>query len=900
MQETNNWHSLEASEVLRAVESSQDGLSSSEVEARLKKYGPNKLQEEKKKSAFIRFLMQFHNLLIYVLLSAAVVTALLDHMIDTVVILGVVLINAIIGFIQENRAQNAMDAIKKMLAFHAIVVRDNSRQKVQSESLVIGDIVFMKPGDRVLADIRLLETHAFSAQEAPLTGESVAVEKSVKKVMPEATLGDRSSMAFAGTTIAGGEAKGVVVATADRTELGRISGMLSSVETLTTPLVEQMDRFAKYLTFFILSFSLLIFLIGHFVKGLDFTEAFMAVIGLFVAAIPEGLPAVLTITLAVGVQAMAKRNAIVRQLPAIETIGSVSVICSDKTGTLTQNEMMVSSVVTNDRDYNVSGAGYEPIGELYFKDEKVDIDTEERLKFLAKTSLLCSDAILKKEGDSWKIEGSPTEGALVTFAHKAGFYADETREAFKREDKIPFDSKHKYMATLNHSHEGESIIVVKGAAEIIIKMSEFEYVDAHNEKEIQTAYWEEKAKELASSGQRVLALAHKKVSNNKLTLDFDDLKEGIVLIALVGLIDPPRPEAIEAIKECYSAHIDVKMITGDHLLTATAIGKTIGLRNCENVLSGADIEKLSDEELESAVLDTDIFARTTPEHKLRLVKALQAHSKIVAMTGDGVNDAPALKRANVGIAMGKSGTEAAKESSEFVLTDDNFASIVNAVREGRRVYDNIKKVISWTLPTNASEASVIIVAIFFGMVMPITPIQILWANMITAVTLGIALAFEDEDKNIMKRSPRAIDEPILNRELIWHIVYVTTLFLIAVFGAFYYAMQNGATVEYARTLALNVLVFLEIFHLFYIRNLNIIELKLSDVLANRVVWSAVSVIFFAQIAITYTPFLQEVFLTASLTLFDFSMIFVCGVVVFVLLELEKQFRLRVARKREIA
>ncbi len=898
MQEHNNWHSLEAYEALKILDSSQDGLSSSEVEERLKKYGPNKLQEEKKKSPIIRFLMQFNNLLIYVLLSAAVVTALLDHLIDTFVILGVVLINAIIGFIQENRAQNAMDAIKKMLAFHAIALRDKSKQKVQSESLVIGDIVFMKPGDRVLADVRLLETHAFSVQEAPLTGESVAVSKSVKKVAFEATLGDRTSMAFAGTTVAGGEAKGVVVATADKTELGRISGMLGSVETLTTPLVEQMDKFAKYLTLFILSFSLLIFLIGHFVKGLDFTEAFMAVIGLFVAAIPEGLPAVLTITLAVGVQAMAKRNAIVRQLPAIETIGSVSVICSDKTGTLTQNEMMVSSVITDDRDFRVEGAGYEPIGDIYIKEEKVDIDAHERLKFLAKTSLLCSDTVLKEEGDSWKIEGSPTEGALVAFAHKVGLFADETRETFKRDDKIPFDSKHKYMATLNHSHEGESIIVVKGAAEIIIKMSEFEYVDAHNEKEIQTAYWEEKAKELASSGQRVLALAYKKVPHDKSTLDFDDLKEGIVLIALVGLIDPPRHEAIDAIKECYSAHIDVKMITGDHLLTATAIGKSIGLRNCENVLSGADIEKLSDEELESAVLDTDIFARTTPEHKLRLVKAFQSHSKIVAMTGDGVNDAPALKRANVGIAMGKSGTEAAKESSEFVLTDDNFASIVSAIREGRRVYDNIKKVISWTLPTNASEASVIIVAIFFGMVMPITPIQILWANMITAVTLGIALAFEDEDKNIMKRSPRAIDEPILNQELVWHIVYVTTLFLIAVFGAFYYAMQNGASVEYARTLSLNVLVFLEIFHLFYIRNLNIIELKLSDVLGNRVVWSAVSVIFFAQIAITYVPSLQGVFLTTSLTLFDFSMIFVCGVVVFALLEIEKQVRLRVARKRE--
>lgn len=896
MQNINNWHSLDQNDVLNKLNSSEDGLSSEEAEARLKKYGPNKLQEEKKKSLIVRFLMQFNNLLIYVLLAAAVVTALLDHTIDTVVILGVVVINAIIGFIQENRAQNAMDAIKKMLAFQATVLRDGSKQKIDSQSLVIGDIVFMKPGDRVLADIRLLEAHGFSAQEAPLTGESVAVEKSSKKVASDAIIADRSSMVFAGTTIAGGQAKGVVIATANNTELGRISKMLSSVEVLTTPLVEQMDKFAKYLTFFILSFSLLIFLIVHFVKGLPFNEAFMAVIGLFVAAIPEGLPAVLTITLAVGIQAMAKRNAIVRQLPAIETIGSVSIICSDKTGTLTQNEMMVSSVVTYKEDFKVDGAGYEPTGNFYIKNDKVDINKHEILNFLAKASLLCSDTLLKKEEESWKIEGSPTEGALITFAHKIGFDADEVRRAFKRDDMIPFDSKHKFMATLNHSHEGESLIVIKGAAEIIIKMCHYEYIDKNSKKEINTAYWEDKAKELASEGQRVLALAYKKVSHDKSALDFADLKDELILVSLFGLIDPPRPEAIEALKECYSADIDVKMITGDHLLTATAIGRTIGLKNCENVLSGADIEKMSDKELQSAVLQTDIFARTTPEHKLRLVKAFQAHSKIVAMTGDGVNDAPALKRANVGIAMGKSGTEAAKESSEFVLTDDNFASIVSAIKEGRKVYDNIKKVISWTLPTNAAEASVIIVAIFFGMVMPITPIQILWANMITAITLGIALAFEDEDKNIMKRSPRAIDEPLLSRDLIWHIIYVTFLFLIGVFGAYYYAVQSGATIEYARTLALNVLVFLEIFHLLYIRNLNIIDLKLKDILANRVVWSAISIIVVAQIAITYVGFLQKVFATNSLELFDLILIFVICISVFVLLESEKQIRLRVFSK----
>jgi calcium-translocating P-type ATPase len=888
----NKWHSLACEEVLESLHTTHEGLSNTEVQERLQKYGYNKLQERKKQSNFVRFLMQFHNLLIYVLLASALVTALLGHAMDTIVILSVVVINAIIGFIQENKAQNAMEAIKKMLAFSAVALRDGHKQKVESEFLVIGDIVFMQAGDKVLADIRLLETHGLSAQESLLTGESLGVDKHSKSVKEEALIGDRRSMVFAGTTIASGQAKGVVVATANATELGLINKMLSSVEVLTTPLVQQMDRFAKWLTLFLLFFSALIFFIGYFLQDYPFEEIFMAIVGLFVAAIPEGLPAVLTITLAIGVQSMAKRNAIVRHLPAIETIGSVSVICSDKTGTLTQNEMTVSTIVSNDGHFRVDGAGYEPIGNVYLQESLVQAKSYKSLIFLAKISLLCNDANLTQKDGMWKIEGSPTEGALVALAHKMEIDTQELKSEFVRGDSIPFDSKHKFMATLNHSHEGESMIALKGAVEVILNMCRLEYVQENESREIRSQFWHEKARELASNGQRVLALAYKKVPKEKTVLSFDDLEDSLILVALVGLIDPPRPEAIEAVKECQSADIAVKMITGDHALTAAAIGKIIGLKNCEHVLSGADIEKMSDEELRYAVLTTDIFARTTPSHKLRLVTALQANDKIVAMTGDGVNDAPALKRSNVGISMGKSATEAAKESSEFVLADDNFASIVNAVREGRRVYDNIKKVISWTLPTSASEASVIVVAILFGMAMPITPIQILWANMITAVTLGIALAFERADKNIMQRSPRAIDEPILNRVLIWHIFYVTILFLIAVFGAFHYALDKGATLEYARTLALNVLIFLEIFHLFYIRNFKIVDVKLRDLLANAIVWSAASIIFFAQIAVTYIPALQGIFLTSSLTLIDFSMIFAIGVLVFIFLEVEKQIRLR--------
>jgi len=892
---------MELDAVYSEIDSSEKGLTSAQAQERLERYGPNKLQEEKKKSAFVRFMLQFHNLLIYVLLVAAAVTYLLDHTVDSIVILSVVLINAIIGFVQENRAENAMEAIRKMLAYSAVVFRDREKQKCNSEDLVIGDVVQLEAGDRVLADIRIFQAHGLSAQEAILTGESASVDKKPQSVAQDATIGDRSSVMFAGTTVASGIGKGVVVATANQTELGRINKMLHSVQTLTTPLVEQMDTFAKWLTAFILSFAAIIFVIGYYVKELPFTDTFMAVVGLFVAAIPEGLPAVLTITLAIGVQAMAKRNAIVRHLPAIETIGSVSVICSDKTGTLTQNEMMVQTLLGAKEEYHVTGSGYDPTGAIHSQTQQdIDVANNDVIKMMAQCSVLCSDAVLHNKDGQWSIDGSPTEGALVAYAHKVGWDAKETRTRYVRSDLIPFDSKHKFMATLNHDHQNGSLIIVKGAAEIILKMCKKQYMDAESTTAIDPTYWEQKAEEIASKGQRVLALAYKNVSKDKSSLNFEDLEDDeLTLIGLAGLIDPPRPEAIDAVAECHNAQVAVKMITGDHTTTAAAIGKTIGLKSCDNVLSGNDIESLSDKELEEAVLKTDIFARTTPEHKLRLVKALQSHSKVVAMTGDGVNDAPALKRSNVGVAMGKNGTEAAKESSEFVLTDDNFASIVSAIREGRRVYDNIKKVISWTLPTNASEASVIIIAILFGMAMPITPIQILWANMITAVTLGIALAFEEEDKNIMKRAPRALDEPILNRTLVWQIFYVTLLFLIAIFGLYSYAYDTDTDISHAQTLAFNTLVFMEIFYLFYVRNMNTITRNIAEVLQSKAAWIATAIVVIAQLLVTYVPFLQTVFATQALSLFDFSLIIGAGFIMYILLEVEKYLRLKRAGGRSV-
>ncbi|QOP41236.1 HAD-IC family P-type ATPase [Sulfurimonas marina] len=891
------WHSMDIESVYASTNTTENGLSSSEAKARLELYGPNKLQEQKKQSAFVRFILQFHNVLIYVLICAAILTFFLDHTIDSIVIITVVLINAIIGFIQERGAQNALESIRKMLAYTAVVFRDEKKQKCSSEDLVVGDIVQLEAGDRVLADIRITQAHGLSAGEAILTGESDTVEKNPKSVDKDVMIADRSSMVFAGTTITSGIGRGVVVATANKTELGRINKMLSSVQVLTTPLVEQMDKLAKWLTLFILLFSITILYIGYYIKDMPFNEIFIAVVGLFVAAIPEGLPAVLTITLAVGVQAMAKRNAIVRQLPAIETIGSVSVICSDKTGTLTQNEMMVQTIQSSEIQYVVSGSGYDPTGVIHTdKNEEIDLNEDHFIKMMAKCSALCSDANLFNNNGQWSVDGSPTEGALVAFSHKVGFDAEKIRLEYLRADFIPFDSKHKFMATLNHGHDNESLIVVKGAAEIILKMCKFQYVNDLHKKDLDETFWEEMAEDMAKKGQRIIAIAYKNVPQEQSSLSFSDLDDGLILVGFTGIIDPPRAEAIEAIQECYNGHIEVKMITGDHTTTASAIGKAIGLRSSENVLSGKDIEHLSDEELQEAVLKTNIFARTTPEHKLRLVKALQEHNKVVAMTGDGVNDAPALKRANIGIAMGKKGTEAAKESSEFVLTDDNFASIVDAVREGRKVYDNIKKVISWTLPTNASEASVIVMAIVFGMAMPITPIQILWANMITAVTLGIALAFEKEDKNIMKRAPRALSDAILNKIVIWQIFYVTLLFLSAIFGIYSYAINSGVEIEYAQTLAFNTLIFMEIFYLFYVRNMNTLTKSFLDIVNTPVAWVAVSVVVLAQTIVTYVPFFQTVFTTKALSFSEISLILAVGFIMYALLELEKYIRVKTLYK----
>jgi calcium-translocating P-type ATPase len=861
-------HARPVAACLADLDATPEGLTTPEAAQRLARHGPNRLPESRGRGPLLRFLLQFHNVLIYVLLGAAVVTGVLQHWVDTGVILAVVLANAVIGFVQEGKAEAAMAAIRNMLAPKAAVLRDGQRVTLEGADLVPGDIVLLEAGDKVPADLRVIEARGLAAQEAILTGESVPVEKAPGPVAADAGIGDRGSMLWSGTLVTQGTAHGLVVATGAGTEIGRIGGLLAGVEQLTTPLVAQMDHFARWLSFLILLCAALLLAYGYFVGHMPFADLFMVVVGVAVAAIPEGLPAVMTITLAIGVQAMARRNAIIRRLPAIEAIGSVSVICTDKTGTLTRNEMVVAAAETAQGAFTVAGEGYWPEGAITPPGD---------LTKLALAAALCNDARLHRQDGAWTVEGDPMEGALLAFAGKAG-----AEQSARRLDAIPFDSRHRFMAVLTDGPHGR-LLHVKGAPERVLRMC----------IGIDDAQWHGRAEALARQGLRVLALAERTETGDR--IDPGTLEGGLTLLGLVGLIDPPRPEAITAVAECRAAGIRVKMITGDHAGTAAAIARQIGLENPDHVLTGNDLDRLDDAQLALQVVGTSVFARTSPEHKLRLVTALQANGLSVAMTGDGVNDAPALKRADAGIAMGLKGSEAAKEAADLVLVDDNFASIAAAVREGRTVYDNLKKVISWSLPTNAGESMVIVLALLLGLALPVTAVQILWINLITGITLGLALAFEPTEAGTMLRPPRHRQAPILSGELVWHVVLVAVLFLAAVFGIFTYAIDKGYSLALAQTMAMNTLVVLEIFHLFFIRNIHGTSFTWAAARGTKVIWIVVITITAAQFAITYLAPLQAVLGTAPVPLFDGLLIVGIGAAFFALIEIEKQIRLGLLR-----
>ena len=884
------WHARDQAAVFSLLGSSAGGLAGVEARRRREVFGPNNLPKPPRQHPLLRFLTQFNNALIYFLLAAAAAAFALGHPIDGAVILAVITVNAIVGFVQEGRAEQALGALRDLIAPTATVIRDGTRQVVPVEEVVPGDIVVLDAGDRVPADLRLIRARAVTIDEAVLTGESVAAQKQEDPVAADAALGDRSNMAFSGTLVATGHAIGVAVATGLRTQIGRISTMLQAVDKVSTPLLQQINSFSRRITLFIGCAAALLFAFAVFVQGFEWTEALIAVVALAVSFTPEGLPAVITITLAVGVQRMAARNAVIRKLPAVETLGAVSVICTDKTGTLTRNEMTVRRIMLDGHEVTVDGAGYSPEGKLTAAGMDDDSSAIAAAAPIIRCGLLCNDGSLIQEEGEWRVQGDPMEGALVSLAMKAGLDPDHARAEWPRSNLIPFDALHRFMATLHVGPSGEHVIFVKGAPEVLLAMAP-----------IDGQAWEERIGAAAANGERLLGFGCKPLPDAQTALAFDDLAEGVEFLGLMGFVDPPREEAAIAVAECRSAGISVKMITGDHVATALAIARRLNLDDDPQALTGADIDKLPDPALADAIARTCVFARTSPEHKLRIVRALQKGGAITAMTGDGVNDAPSLKQADVGISMGRKGTEAAKEASQIVLLDDNFASIVAAVHEGRTVYDNIRKVVAWTLPTNGGETLSVVLAILFGLALPMTATQILWINLVLATTHGLALAFEPPEPRVMARPPRSRSASLLTPFLLWRVVIVSVLMAGVSLWMFFGALDDGRGMETARTIVVNAVMVMATFYLFNVRFLHMRSLTWCGALGTPWVLGAIAVVVAAQLAFTFLPFMNEIFDSRPLNFADGVWIVAVGFALMLLLEAEKLIvrRLSVPRRAKI-
>ena len=895
--ETTLWHAVAAEEVVKRLQTDPaKGLDAGEAAQRLKQYGPNRLPEGKKQSSFMKFLHQFNNVLVYVLLGAGFVKLMVGLWLDASIIIGVVVLNALLGFFQEGKAEKALDSIRNMLSAEARTVRGSETRMIPAEDLVPGDIVLLESGDKIPADLRLVEVKNLRTEEAALTGESVPIDKTTAAVSKKATVGDRKGMAFSGTLVASGRGTGVVVTTGPGTELGQINQMMAAVSPLETPLLRQIKKFGYLITAVIGVVVVVVFAYGRWVQGMEFVYIFQAVVSIAVSVIPEGLPALITVTLAIGVQRMASRNAIIRRLPAVETLGSVSRICSDKTGTLTLMEMMVVSAVTSGSSYVVSGNGYAPEGEV--KRDGHPAANDSGLQLMGRVSMLCNDSELLQEEGIWKVEGDPTEGALYPFATKLGMERGAEQASYPRIDSIPFESEHRFMATLHKSHDGKELLLVKGAPEAILEHCDRQQTEDGKQVPMDRDYFLKASDKLAGQGERVLALAWLESPGVKAgALTPADLPKNLVLLGLIGLLDPPRKEAIEAVKECHNAGIRVTMITGDHRITAAAIAKMLGIGDGKTAMTGAEIEEMDTSMLQEGVRSVDVFARASPEHKLRLVKAIQANKQIVAMTGDGVNDAPALKKADIGVAMGIKGTEVTKEAAAMVLADDNFASISAAVKEGRTVYNNIEKAILFMLPTNVAQALVIMVAIFVGFTAPITAPQILWVNMVTSVALGLVISFEPHELDVMQRPPLSVGRPIVVGFGLWRVIFVGLSLLALTLWEFFSMKSTGATDELARTVAVNTLVIGQIFYLINSRFKTDSSLSLKAHLGNTYLPLGIGTVVVLQLLYTYAPPLQSLFETAPIPLRVWPRLFLGGFIFFLLVEAEKMIIRMLRRTR---
>lgn len=884
-----HWHHLPVTKVVELLDSNIDkGLDLFEIKHRHVRFGKNVLTPKRGPSPLQRFLAQFNNPLLYILMVSSVITLVVkQELVDALVIFGAVLVNVFIGYIQEARAEKAIEALAQAMTTEATVIRTEQRQRINATELTMGDVVALQAGDKVPADLRLLRSRDLQIAEAALTGESVAVEKNADlQLASETVLADRRNMAYASTLVTYGQATGIVIAIGDHTEIGRISQLISATTELATPLTRKIGEFSRIILYAILALAVLTFIV-EVARGASVIETMTAAIAFAVAMIPEGLPAALTVTLAVGVSRMARRRAIIRKLPAVETLGSTTVICSDKTGTLTQNQMTVQQIVASGVEYNVTGSGYTPAGQIVSVNNAPANNVA--LTECLVAGLLCNDSALVEKEGRWQAQGDPTEVALIVAARKAQIGA-----SLSRLDTIPFESQHQYMATL-HDMGALRCIYVKGAVEVLLDRCEDALDTTGHSVALDQAQIHRDVDAMALRGLRVLAFARKNLSGAD-RIARADVASGLTFLGLQGIIDPPREEAMRAARVCQDAGIQVKMITGDHALTASAIACQIGLADsCESVaLTGRQIAELTDEQLIQAADQTPVFARVSPEQKLRLIEALQAKGHVVAMTGDGVNDGPALKQANVGIAMGITGTDVAKEAADMVLTDDNFATIEAAVEEGRGTFDNLTKIIAWTLPTNLGEGLIILVALLLNLTLPILPIQILWINMVTSAALGLTLAVELKEPNIMRRLPRNSHAPILTGELLGRIALVGMIILLAGLFIFEYELGSGDTVAQARTAAVNAVVIIEIFYLLNCRSLSQSMFQLG-LWSNRWVVIGIGAMLGVQLLFTYAPFMNVLFSSAPIPLEMWLDVLAFGVATYVIVEIEKWLRRRVAK-----
>lgn len=901
---TSNWHSLLFADVASQLNVVLDkGLDEPEASTRQGIYGPNIVSTKKGKHPILRFLLQFREPLMFILVAAGIVTAVIGEWVDSVVIFGVVLVNATAGFVQEMKAGKALEALIKMVTTEATVMRSGSKRRLPSSELVPGDVVILRSGDKVPADARLFQARELRIDESVLTGESAPVEKIVDVLKPDTVLADRKNMVHSGTLVTYGQGFGIVVSTGDRTEAGKISKSISSAEEMVTPLTRKITRFSKVLLYFIIGLASATFVVGVLQNQHTLEETFMSAVALAVAAIPEGLPAALTITLAIGVSRMARRHAIVRRLPAVEALGSITVICSDKTGTLTENQMTVTEIYTNDSTFVVTGTGYHPEGMIIGHGAAVSPALGECLT----AGLLCNDSHLVEKDGKWDAAGDPTEVALIVSARKSRLREEELQRRFPRIDEIPFESHLQYMATLHRIVEtNQNVIYLKGAPEKIIEKCSYiaknDVTGQLQRSPLMTDQRSEvlqRAEEMAAKGLRVLAFAKMDASFQKNSLIDRDLERGLVFLGLQGILDPPRQNAASAIRACHNAGIKVKMITGDNAKTAAMIAKRVGLNNTNDkngkseviAVTGYDLTNYSDSELKTLVEKADVFARVSPEQKLQLVKTLQTKGQTVAVTGDGVNDAPALKQADIGVAMGIRGTDVAKEAADIVLTDDNFVSIEAAIEEGRGIFDNIRKFITWTLPTNFGEALIIITAIFAGFSLPLLPVQILWINMTTALALGMMLVFEPKELDIMRRKPQNPNSPILTRDLIQRIILVSVMILGSVLGLFIWHESSGASIEEARTVAVNAVVMIELFYLFNSRSLEKSMFRMG-VLSNKWIIAGVVIMIGLQLLYTYFPPMNSLFKSVPIDLESWGMIIALAFATFTVVELEKWIKRR--------